>query len=51
MGRLSPRQTGADRQRPAGKHMAGRWEFPGGKVTAAKPSPRLWYASYAKNSA
>jgi 8-oxo-dGTP diphosphatase len=20
-------------QRPAGKHMAGRWEFPGGKVT------------------
>jgi 8-oxo-dGTP diphosphatase len=21
-------------QRPAGKHMAGRWEFPGGKVSA-----------------
>ncbi len=23
-------------QRPAGKHMAGRWEFPGGKVTAGE---------------
>jgi 8-oxo-dGTP diphosphatase len=23
-------------QRPAGKHMAGRWEFPGGKVGAAE---------------
>jgi 8-oxo-dGTP diphosphatase len=24
-------------QRPAGKHMAGRWEFPGGKVGAGEP--------------
>jgi len=23
-------------QRPAGKHMAGRWEFPGGKVSAGE---------------
>jgi 8-oxo-dGTP diphosphatase len=23
-------------QRPAGKHMAGRWEFPGGKVAAGE---------------
>ena len=23
-------------QRPPGKHMAGRWEFPGGKVTAGE---------------
>ncbi|MBS0579887.1 MAG: (deoxy)nucleoside triphosphate pyrophosphohydrolase [Proteobacteria bacterium] len=23
-------------ERPAGKHMAGRWEFPGGKVDAAE---------------
>jgi 8-oxo-dGTP diphosphatase len=23
-------------ERPAGKHMAGRWEFPGGKVTAGE---------------
>jgi 8-oxo-dGTP diphosphatase len=23
-------------ERPAGKHMAGRWEFPGGKVNAAE---------------
>jgi 8-oxo-dGTP diphosphatase len=27
-------------ERPAGKHMAGRWEFPGGKVAAAE-SERL----------
>lgn len=24
-------------QRPAGKHMAGRWEFPGGKVAPEEP--------------
>ena len=24
-------------ERPAGKHMAGRWEFPGGKVNAGEP--------------
>jgi 8-oxo-dGTP diphosphatase len=24
-------------QRPPGKHMAGRWEFPGGKVDAGEP--------------
>jgi len=23
-------------QRPAGKHMAGRWEFPGGKIAAGE---------------
>jgi 8-oxo-dGTP diphosphatase len=27
-------------QRPAGKHMAGRWEFPGGKVTAGESEER-----------
>lgn len=26
-------------QRPAGKHMAGRWEFPGGKVAAGESEP------------
>jgi len=24
-------------ERPAGKHMAGRWEFPGGKVSPGEP--------------
>ena len=24
-------------QRPAGKHLAGRWEFPGGKVSPGEP--------------
>jgi 8-oxo-dGTP diphosphatase len=27
-------------QRPAGKHMAGRWEFPGGKVSAGESEVR-----------
>ncbi len=27
-------------QRPATKHMAGRWEFPGGKVGAAESEPQ-----------
>jgi 8-oxo-dGTP diphosphatase len=27
-------------QRPHGKHMAGRWEFPGGKVAAAETEPQ-----------
>lgn len=27
-------------QRPAGKHMAGRWEFPGGKVSAGESEQR-----------
>jgi 8-oxo-dGTP diphosphatase len=27
-------------QRPPGKHMAGRWEFPGGKVAAAETEPQ-----------
>ena len=27
-------------QRPAGKHMAGRWEFPGGKVSAGESEER-----------
>ena len=26
--------------RPAGKHMAGRWEFPGGKVLPAESDPQ-----------
>jgi 8-oxo-dGTP diphosphatase len=26
-------------QRPPGKHMAGRWEFPGGKVAGAETEP------------
>jgi 8-oxo-dGTP diphosphatase len=26
-------------QRPAGKHMAGRWEFPGGKVGTGESEP------------
>ncbi|HEY0768313.1 MAG TPA: 8-oxo-dGTP diphosphatase MutT [Steroidobacteraceae bacterium] len=26
-------------QRPAGKHLAGRWEFPGGKVAAGESEP------------
>jgi 8-oxo-dGTP diphosphatase len=26
-------------ERPAGKHMAGRWEFPGGKVAAGEDEP------------
>jgi 8-oxo-dGTP diphosphatase len=27
-------------QRPHGKHMAGRWEFPGGKVAEAETEPQ-----------
>jgi 8-oxo-dGTP diphosphatase len=27
-------------QRPAGRHMAGRWEFPGGKVGANETEPQ-----------
>ncbi len=27
-------------QRPPGKHMAGRWEFPGGKVAAGESEPQ-----------
>ena len=27
-------------QRPYGKHMAGRWEFPGGKVAAGETQPQ-----------
>lgn len=27
-------------ERPAGKHQAGRWEFPGGKVAAGEPESR-----------
>ncbi len=27
-------------QRPHGKHMAGRWEFPGGKVAAGETEPQ-----------
>jgi 8-oxo-dGTP diphosphatase len=27
-------------QRPAGKHLAGRWEFPGGKVANGESEPR-----------
>ena len=27
-------------QRPPGKHMAGRWEFPGGKVAGAETEPQ-----------
>jgi 8-oxo-dGTP diphosphatase len=27
-------------QRPQGKHMAGRWEFPGGKVAAPETEPQ-----------
>jgi 8-oxo-dGTP diphosphatase len=27
-------------QRPQGTHMAGRWEFPGGKVAAAETEPQ-----------
>jgi mutator mutT protein len=27
-------------ERPAGKHMAGRWEFPGGKIGEAEPEER-----------
>jgi 8-oxo-dGTP diphosphatase len=27
-------------QRPHGKHMAGRWEFPGGKVVAGETEPQ-----------
>ncbi len=26
--------------RPAGKHMAGRWEFPGGKIAAGETEPQ-----------
>ena len=26
-------------QRPSGKHLAGRWEFPGGKVAAGESEP------------
>jgi 8-oxo-dGTP diphosphatase len=26
-------------QRPAGKHLAGRWEFPGGKVASGESEP------------
>jgi len=26
-------------ERPAGRHMAGRWEFPGGKVAAGESEP------------
>ena len=37
-------------QRPEGKHMAGWWEFPGGKVATAKVIPRLLCANCAKSS-
>ena len=39
-------------QRPEGKHMAGWWEFPGGKVAARRERSRMpWCASCAKSSA
>ena len=39
-------------ERPAGKHMAGWWEFPGGKVAdRTKATRRRWCASCAKSSA
>ena len=38
-------------QRPAGKHMAGGWEFPGGKRRARRRAARTaWCASCGKNS-
>jgi 8-oxo-dGTP diphosphatase len=39
-------------ERPAGKHMAGWWEVPGGKVgRGPRLTLRRWSASCAKNSA